>query len=169
LIAYFDTSSLAKLYLSEEGSEYARDLSTSASLRATSVIAYAEMRSVLARKRRTGELHGDECREAVRDFEADWSRLMHVALSEELVSDAGDLADRHALRGMDAIHLASALWLRTQEGRDRIVFPTSDTALVRAAHKEGLSTSMAEGFGGSSGGALPVRERGARWRRSRKR
>jgi predicted nucleic acid-binding protein len=169
LIAYFDTSSLAKLYISEEGRDHVRDLSASASLRAASVIAYAEMRSVLGRKRRTGELHGDEYREAIRDFEADWTSLTHVALSEELATTAGNLAERHALRGMDAIHLASALWLRTQEGRDRIVFSTSDTALVRAAHGEGLSTSMAEGFGGSSGGALPMRERGARWRRSRKR
>lgn len=169
MIAYLDTSSLAKLYLVESGMDDVRALTSAADVKATSVIAFVEMRSALARKRRGGEIPADEYRSALRVFGEDWNGLTRVTVTGDLVRHAGELAERHAIRGMDAIHLASALWLRTQEGRGRIVFSTSDTDLGRAAREEGLSTTLEEDLGGSPGDALRLRERRVRWRRARKR
>jgi uncharacterized protein len=59
--------------------------------------------------------------------------LRIVAVDERLARHAGDLAAEHALRGYDAVHLASALHL---EGDD-ILLATWDNALNAAARATG--------------------------------
>jgi hypothetical protein len=49
------------------------------------------------------------------------------------------LVDRHALRGFDLIHLASALTLRERLGED-FLFACFDDRLLAAARAEGLHT-----------------------------
>jgi uncharacterized protein len=59
----------------------------------------------------------------------------YVEPRTEIVELAGKLAERHALRAYDAVHLASALALR-----DRLVaFATWDRGLADAAHASGLA------------------------------
>jgi predicted nucleic acid-binding protein len=60
-----------------------------------------------------------------------------VDVSDGLVKLAGGLAEVHALRGADAIHLASALALRKQIEED-VKFFCFDDRLTVAARKEGL-------------------------------
>jgi uncharacterized protein len=48
-------------------------------------------------------------REAVEALDEDWETLDMPEVSEDLVREAGDVAEEHALRGFDAIHLASSL------------------------------------------------------------
>jgi len=50
---------------------------------------------------------------------------------------AGNLAEKHALRGFDSIHLASALTLH-REISPPIVFSCFDDNLQKASDKEGL-------------------------------
>jgi predicted nucleic acid-binding protein len=50
---------------------------------------------------------------------------------------AGDLSEKHALRGYDSIHLASALTLR-QELSAPILFSCFDDNLQKASKREGL-------------------------------
>jgi hypothetical protein len=57
LILYLDTSSLVKLYVEETGSPEVEGLADKASLLCTSVIAYPEARSALARLHRGGAFH----------------------------------------------------------------------------------------------------------------
>jgi predicted nucleic acid-binding protein len=52
---------------------------------------------------------------------------------------AGDLAERHALRANDAIHLASALAARVSD----LVFVSWDAELRHAAAKSGLALAPA--------------------------
>ena len=56
-------------------------------------------------------------------------------MTDEVVRHAGDLAERHALRGYDAVHLASAL----AAAADDAVLVTWDDDLGRAARAEGLA------------------------------
>lgn len=56
MILYLDTSSLIKLYVDETGTLEVLDLVEQASLLCTSVVAYPEARSALARLHREGEL-----------------------------------------------------------------------------------------------------------------
>src|SRR5690242_13818095 len=38
-----------------------------------------------------------------------WARVSEIPIDGDLIRSAGDLAERHALRGYDAIHLAALL------------------------------------------------------------
>jgi predicted nucleic acid-binding protein len=75
--------------------------------------------------------------EADAEFQDLIDRLRLVDVSEHLAGVAGDLAARYFLRGLDAIHLASALTL--QEGLGEAVsFSSFDGRLNEAAADCGL-------------------------------
>ena len=135
MIAYLDTSSLVKLYVEEEGSPLVRDLVERAELVATSVVAYAEARAALARQRREGGLTSSGYDRAKKDFELDWPKYLTVEVSEAVYRSAGDLAEKHHLRGFDSLHLASYLSLH-RDGAPEVRFSAFDGALNRAARKE---------------------------------
>ena len=135
MIAYLDTSSLVKLYVEEEGSALIRKLVERAELVATSVVAYAEARAALARQRREGGLTSAGYDRTKNDFERDWPRYLTIEVSEAVYRSAGDLAEKHHLRGFDSLHLASYLSLY-RDGARQIRFSAFDEALNRAARKE---------------------------------
>ena len=135
MIAYLDTSSLVKLYVEEEGSSLARNLVERAEVVATSVVAYPEARAVLSRQRVEGGLTAAGYDRVKEDFEQDWPRYLTVEVSEAVYRSAGDLAEKHRLRGFDSLHLASYLSLYG-DGARQIRFSSFDEALNRAARKE---------------------------------
>jgi predicted nucleic acid-binding protein len=135
LIAYLDTSSLVKLYVEEEGSRPVRELVERAELVATSVVTYAEARAALARQRREGGLTAAGFARVKNDFEQDWPRYLAVDVNEAVCRSAGDLAEKHRLRGFDSLHLASYLSL-CGDGMRQILFSSFDEALNRAARKD---------------------------------
>lgn len=134
---YLDTSSLVKLYIAEEGSPLARTAVTGARLVATSAVAYVEARAAFARRRREHVLSSATHRRLVRALDTDWGRYLRIEASGALIHEAASLAERHCLRGYDAIHLASALLLK---GRlpEPVVFSSWDLTLQAAARREGL-------------------------------
>jgi predicted nucleic acid-binding protein len=134
LIAYLDTSSLVKLYVEEEGSALIRALVERAEVVATSVVAYPEARAALARQRREGGLTSAGHDRVRNDFERDWPRYLTIEVSEAVYRSAGDLAEKHRLRGFDSLHLASYLSLLRAAAR-QIRFSAFDEALHRAARK----------------------------------
>jgi predicted nucleic acid-binding protein len=135
LIAYLDTSSLVKLYVEEEGSLLIRELVERAELVATSVVAYPEARAALARQRRERGLTAGGFDRAKNDFERDWPRYLTVEVSEAVYRSAGELAEKHRLRGFDSLHLASYVSL-CRGGAEHVRFSAFDEALNRAARKE---------------------------------
>jgi len=135
LIGYLDTSSLVKLYVEEKGSRPVRELVERAELVATSVVTYAETRAALARQRREGGLTAAGFAQAKNDFELDWPRVLAIEVSEAVYRNAGDLAEKHHLRGFDGLQLASYLSLYG-DGVRQILFSSFDEALNRAARKE---------------------------------
>jgi hypothetical protein len=62
----------------------------------------------------------------------------HVELDHDVLARARALIQRHALRGFDGIHLASALHLY-REVADPMTFVAADDRLLRAAAAEGLA------------------------------
>ena len=137
MIACLDTSALVKLYVEEPGSADVRALVQAAAASATSVVAYTEARAALARRHRQGELAAADLRRAVKALDFDWNRLAVVGLDISLTRRAGELAEARALRGYDAIHLASALALRDRT-TSAPLFACYDANLARAAQAEGL-------------------------------
>jgi predicted nucleic acid-binding protein len=129
---YLDTSSLVKLYVAEPGSAEVRRLVDAAAVVATVAIAYTEARSAFARRRREGSLKPGAYRAARQAFDADWSRLLTVAVTSDLCREAGDLAERYRLRAYDSIHLAAYGQL-VRAADDRAEFSSYDESLNRAA------------------------------------
>jgi predicted nucleic acid-binding protein len=133
---YLDTSNLMKLYVEEPASDQVRELVQNAAVTVTSNLAYPETRAALARRRRDGTLTAPAFRTAKQDFEADWLNYLVIPASPTLCLEAGDLAERYALRGLDSIHLASfAEMLRGLHGRDDAQFSSSDDKLNAAARQ----------------------------------
>ena len=136
MTVYLDTSSLLKLYLDERDSEEVKMLVTG-SVVASSIVAYAEARAGLARARRLGRLTDSEVAELRGSFEARWMNVRLVDVTDSVVRLAGDCAEKYALRGFDAIHLASALILARELG-EPLSFSAADDRLMDAAVSEGL-------------------------------
>ena len=137
MILYLDTSSLIKLYVEESGSEATRRLMAQASVASTSVVAYPEMRAALARLHRHGTLTPLDHDRIKRALDDDWPRLLTVGVTERLYRHAGDLAEKHALRGFDSLHLASYLAVVAQRGSSQhIRFSSFDNLLNHAADQE---------------------------------
>jgi hypothetical protein len=63
--------------------------------------------------------------------------LVIVEITERLVRNAGDLAARRALRGFDALHLASAMDLCAAVSLP-LSFLAFDLSLTLAAKREGM-------------------------------
>lgn len=135
MIAYLDTSSLVKLYVEEDGSEEVRQLVDRGEAVATAAVAYAEARAAFARLRRERQLTAADHRRTRAALDADWERYVVVQITEPLCRRAGDLAEKRALRGFDAIHLASYLTL-AEAGGVEVTFSSFDRPLNRAARAE---------------------------------
>lgn len=135
MILFGDTSALVKLYIEEAGSAEMAEQARASRL-AASVLAYAEIYSTFARRKREGLLTADEHDELVQRFETDWQTVIVMALRPALAARIPRLVSDHPLRGADAVHLASALAL--QDAGLKTTFAASDTRLVEAAAEEGL-------------------------------
>ena len=90
-----------------------------------------------SRHRREGALRLADLRQVVRELDAEWGSFSVVEVSDAVVRRAGALAERHALRGYDAVHLAAAVDLRRAGGD--VEFAAFDARLCRAARREGLA------------------------------
>ena len=104
---------------------------------ATSIVAYAEVRAAFARLMREGVTVEKRHRERLKQFNADWESFMRIELGHAVARTAGELAEAYALRGFDAIHLASALWLNDTSG-GQLQFSAFDARLRAAAERAGL-------------------------------
>lgn len=135
MILYLDTSSLVKLYVDEPGSEDVLRLVDQAELVTTSVVAYAEARAALARRRREKYLKPAGHRRAKAALDADWDSILTLEVGETLAKSAGDLAERHGLRGFDALHLASYLLIVREFASEEVRFASADGELNRAAQQ----------------------------------
>ena len=140
MILYLETSSLVKLYVREPDSDAVRSSVSKADVVATSLLAYAEARAAFARKRREKGISEIAYKSVKESLDSDWPSYFVLSLAGQTVKAAGDLAEKHALLGFDALHLASALGLRLS-GASPICFLTADNRLRDAARAEGFETS----------------------------
>ena len=131
---YLDTSALAKLYIAEPESELvSKTVEGNESWLATSRVSYAEVLSVLARCLRANRLSAAAYRIQKKAFLDDWNAMIVVELTPEVLLEAGRVIETHGLRGLDAIHLCSALWV------GQPAFACFDDRLRAAATAEGLT------------------------------
>lgn len=138
-LVYFDASALVKVVVEEEGSDLAAALWEGADALLASRLAYVEVRAALAASARRGSLSRAARRASERWWEELWAGVRPVELTAAVERAAGDLAGRHALRGADAIHLASALAI----GEPAPVVAVWDRRLHAGCRAEGLAVAPA--------------------------
>jgi predicted nucleic acid-binding protein len=104
-----------------------------ADLLVSSQLVYPEARAALAAAARAGRTDQPTHVSAVGALEDLCAQLRIIAVDEPLARQAGDLASQHALRGYDAVHLACALHVES----DDVLLATWDEALNSAARATG--------------------------------
>lgn len=120
---YIDTSALAKLFVAEAESESMRSYATAAMV--TSAISAAELRRTVRRL----------APERLADVESVLLKLTKVNVDTDLLRVASTV-EPMTLRTLDAIHVATALYVR-----DEIeAFVTYDARLLEAARLAGIPT-----------------------------
>jgi uncharacterized protein len=100
------------------------------------VIAYPESRAAVAAARRAARIPRARYDALLGELEDIRHELILLDADEPLARRAGDLAEQHALRGYDAVHLATALALG-----DDVVVVTWDRDLSTAAAACGCATA----------------------------
>ena len=133
LILYLDASALLKALIPEPLSELVIEASRKATSLATSRVAYVECCSGLARRQREGLLNGSEHAAARQALADRWSAMAAVEVDEFA---AGELARKHGLRALDAVHLAAAMLVRGESREEPVVFCTFDARQAAGARAE---------------------------------
>ena len=135
--AYLDTSALAKWYLNEAGSEAFVEFLQGLDSAVISSLSVTEMRSLLSRRRRMGDLSAEL--ESVlfaallNDIDRGW--LQRYPLDDARFAEATNLIARypeHPLRTLDALHLTVAVDLAVS------IVATADGVMADAALSMGL-------------------------------
>jgi len=124
---YLDSSALVKRYVEEPGSQGVRALVVKDGWFFISKVAYAEILMTLRRKSAEGTLTDDEFSKCLDALDKDWQAFYIVEFSDEVIKTLTEQVLEY-LRVLDAIHLASALWLREALAPD-MVFVCSDRKL----------------------------------------
>lgn len=123
--------------MDEEGSALVRERVGQAIGLATSAITYVEAHSAFARRWHVGDLLPTDYRNAVREFSEGWERYLRLEVGEAVLAEAARLAKKHVLRAYDAVHLSSAVLLRSRLGGD-LTLASWDDELDAAAVREGF-------------------------------
>ncbi len=123
---------MVKLVFDEPGSDVAASLWDRAEAVTSSQLIYPEARAASAAAHRAGRIDAAVLRSATRTIDELCGQLDMIGVDARLAQIAGQLAERHALRGYDAVHLASALAVEDAD----LVMATWDRDLASAATAE---------------------------------
>lgn len=134
-IAYFDTSALVKLLVDETGSDLVAELWDSCDAATSSRLSYPEVRAALGALARNHSISQRALISSKHRWDALWASVTPVELSSAVEQHAGRLSEQHALKGADAVHLASALAAASPD----FVFASWDRRLNAGAAAAGLS------------------------------
>ena len=132
---YLDTSALIKRYIQESGTESILKLFENNHEILTSKIAYAEVYSALTRRMRERDLPKARYFEVCRLFEREWPAYIIIELNNDILHLTRDLIKKYPLRGFDAIHLASAKFIK-KSLKTPMTFGCADHRLLQCAKKE---------------------------------
>jgi uncharacterized protein len=139
-LVYFDSSALVKLLVEEAGSELAAELWDGSDAAVASRLAYPEVRAALAAAARHHDLGRHDLDAAEQAWDGYWAATRPVELTAAVEQHAGQLARSHALRGADAVHLASALAISDPD----LVVAVWDRRLHTGAQAAGLRVAPAQ-------------------------
>lgn len=146
---YLDSSAVVKIYIPETGSSWMRSLVEAVTPEgeweneiAFAKIGIVEVVAAIAKRRRMRDITAEQQKKLTANFLDDCvERFAEFDADDSVIKLAVDLAQRHPLRGYDAVHLATAVTLnRTLVARELppLAFTSADNVLCKAAKREGL-------------------------------
>lgn len=138
MIVYFDTSAFVPLLVTEPGTTVANELWEAADDVATCRLLYVEAAAALARARRMDRITDRNHRAALHSLDDLWRDFRVTEVDEVVIRRAAELADRHALRGYDAVHCASAERIADAD----LVVASGDKELLAACTELALATAL---------------------------
>lgn len=130
---HFETSAFVKLLVIEAGSRTATRAWDSGYPMTVSSLLFVEARASLAAAHRGRRMTSHDFTGTKRDLARLRQYVNEVDADQRVLAQAEELAEQEALRGYDAVHLASALHV------DAEVIVTADAALIQAAERQGLT------------------------------
>ena len=144
LVHFFDSSAIVKRYVNEIGTAWILGLvgPTSGNHSYLASVTGVEVVSALTRQQRSGSLAATDAAAALAAFRHDFANEYRIVeISAALVDAAMALAEKHALRGYDAVQLAVALQVHGHvlASGTTLTLVSADLALNTAATAEGLT------------------------------
>jgi predicted nucleic acid-binding protein len=145
MAAFFcDSSAIVKRYVAETGSVWLSAITNPVGGNRVYIarITFVEVVSAITRREKGGHISTNDADNARLLFEQDYlSEFRKVEISENLTSEAANLAKKYALRGYDAVQLAAVLETEKERlalGLSSLTLLSADTNLNNAAIAEGL-------------------------------
>ena len=136
---YFDTSVWLKLYIDEEGSAQARDLTSHRIV--SSAILLAESLSALKRRHANRELVKLAFKRLVKQISADVACIDTIPVSDLNLRRAESIIIETSAGALDALHIAAALLFQEMTGL-KVPFVTADKRQAQSAEQMGLEVVM---------------------------
>jgi predicted nucleic acid-binding protein len=141
---FFDSSALVKRYTRETGTAWVISIFRPGSANRIYVaqITLVEVIAALTRRTRSGRLRPTATARAIVRFRRAFAQKFRKVGVDKLAENAAALAEKHALRGYDAMQLAVALRTnarRLAKGASAITLVSADVTLNAAAVAEGLA------------------------------
>lgn len=143
---YTDSSALVKRYVNEIGSAWIQSLCDPSSehVIALAYIGLVEIAAALAMKVRQGALAPIIRDNLLRDVRRDaQNQYWLIDVDYRIIQHAMELTRQHKLRGYDAVHLSTAIFLHETLTKAQLPAPVlicADNDLLIAAEAAGLST-----------------------------
>lgn len=142
---YFDSSALVKRYAKEKGTNFLIGLLRPSAKHVlySAKITEIEVCAAFSRRQKGLRLTTTQAAKAILRFRTIFSRRFYAAdLIDAVINEVIQLAEKHFLRGYDAVQLATTLVAnrkRLNEGLTALIFVSADNELNKAAQLEGLA------------------------------
>lgn len=154
MIYYLDASALVKVYCYEEGTETVVNLLNAKLPLCSSMVIYSEVLFALRRKMENKEINQDNFLEQVGRFKSHFQALINsVQLNESIFDLLDNRVLKYSIRALDAIHLASALWIR-ENIDEKCIFICSDENLLKIAREESFDIINPQEMSKNTGGSV---------------
>jgi len=133
---FFDSSALAKRYILEQGSDDLEVFCERADSMGISMICLPELISAFSRLVREKRMNKSQYYKLKRALNNDIRDIIVCNLTPSVVNKSVEVLEMNTVRGMDAIHVASALEWSAD------MFVSSDKRQISAAHQAGLQVAQ---------------------------
>jgi predicted nucleic acid-binding protein len=147
-IYFFDTSSLVKRYVVEQGSMWVQSITDPVAANTIFVAQITGVEVIATVARRIGSVSVADATRLISSFRHDFANQYQVVVvNDALIAQAMDVAENYRLRGYDAVQFAAALEVHARSaaiglaslGGSGMTLVSSDNELNDAAVSAGLA------------------------------